>query len=520
MRKESKNKKKEIKPATVLFVPRTPGGDLARRLREAEMKISNLTGDRIKIVEKAGIKLESRLHKSNPWSGGGCSRKGCLVCRQGEEGKSGDCRRRNILYRTTCLECKEKGKDTFYIGESARTSYERGKEHLNDFQKMSEESHMFNHQQEEHMDKENQVEFSMKVEKSHFTAFRRQVHEAVSIMRNQDKNLLNSKLEYNRCILPRLSVMMGQVESNKEKEEGGHGISEIEEELSIEAGKERKRDRKFSQGQPESKRRRRWKIENSSKRKVENIGIVENEGVRKKRKCENSSEITEKNPTVPKKVIQISGKKEKEEKESKILPLESRSRSDSPKKCEKFKDIKSMFENLSRKKVEIASYREEKQEKSLFIPKNCQKTLEVNSLFYQRGGNVNLANSKVNPSEEAGQPKQQPPFDRGKQSENKAHPSLSQDRPPHHHPPANMPQLNRTKSTRIKASVKPPASYEYKPIYKHFQLKVVHPDNVKKDRPVLQTDIGDEVTSATTIKSKNETHLSLGPSSIKEKGKA
>ena len=342
MRRESKNnKKKEIKPATVLFVPRTPAGELARRLREAEMKISNLTGDRIKIVEKAGLKVESRIHKSNPWSGGDCKRKDCLLCKQGKEGTSGDCRRRNILYRTSCLECKEKGKDTFYIGESSRTSYERGKEHLRDFQTMSEESHMFNHHQEEHKDKENHVEFAMKIEKSHFSAFRRQVHEAVSIMRNQEKNLLNSKLEYNRCILPRLSVMMGQVESNKEIEEGkgSPGISEIEEELSIEAGKERKRDRKFSQGQPESKRRKKWKIpiEKSSKRKVESLEVepntIEDEGVRKKRKCENSSKIPEESlQIIPKKVIQISEKKKKEGKENKILHLESRSKSDSPKK--------------------------------------------------------------------------------------------------------------------------------------------------------------------------------------------
>ena len=61
--------KKQVRTASVLFVPRTENGELKRRLQIAEEEISAITGDRIKMVERAGRKLKSILHTPNPWSG-------------------------------------------------------------------------------------------------------------------------------------------------------------------------------------------------------------------------------------------------------------------------------------------------------------------------------------------------------------------------------------------------------------------------------------------------------------------
>ena len=212
---QRERKRKNIPPATVFFVPRTPNGELATLLREAEQDIAKLTGDRIKIVEKSGKMMKSSLQNSNPWSGENCGRNECLVCKD-KITSNGDCRKRNILYQTFCLECKKAGKDSIYIGESSRTGFERGGEHQYDFKTKAEDSHMFLHQSEEHGDME--IKFSMKIVKQFQSSFRRQVHEAVSISRNSSRNILNSKLEYNRCILPRLSVMMGSQESTESKE--------------------------------------------------------------------------------------------------------------------------------------------------------------------------------------------------------------------------------------------------------------------------------------------------------------
>ena len=66
-----------------------------------------------------------------------------------------------------------------------------------------------------------EVNFKMKVLAKHISAFERHVTEAVLIEVADEKRLLNSKGGFNRCILPRLQVAMGDkvVEhSDKNKE--------------------------------------------------------------------------------------------------------------------------------------------------------------------------------------------------------------------------------------------------------------------------------------------------------------
>ena len=150
---------------------------------------------------------------------GPCGREACLVCEHGSDPVS-KCKQRNIVYKTSCKECKAKGLEINYYGESARTSYERGKEHMKDYLDQSEESHMMKHHVTEHPEIQEPVDFSMKVIKAHRTPFTRQIHEAVLIQMNEKNGILNSKSEFNRCQLPRLSIMMGvkEVLENKEKE--------------------------------------------------------------------------------------------------------------------------------------------------------------------------------------------------------------------------------------------------------------------------------------------------------------
>ena len=44
------------------------------------------------------------------------------------------------------------------------------------------------------------------------SAYERQVHESVLIQQNRNHNILNSKSEFNRCRLPRLTVKLGDKE--------------------------------------------------------------------------------------------------------------------------------------------------------------------------------------------------------------------------------------------------------------------------------------------------------------------
>ena len=251
----------DLTPKTVLFVPRTPGGELVTRLRKAEQEISRITGETIKIVEKAGTMIKRLVHKANPWAGENCGRPDCLVCHLGQD-VGGDCRRRNVLYRTICNPCKMKGKTSVYFGETSRTAYERGKEHLRDFKDKNEDSHMWTHVMEEHQG-DDAVNFDMKVLRGHMSAFSRQVHEAVVILRNRHLNLLNSKEEYNRCILPRIGVMMGEKEhgevDNKEGPKASSSIEEMQDdEVNIMSGnsKKRKEENPDLQARPKKKRRK------------------------------------------------------------------------------------------------------------------------------------------------------------------------------------------------------------------------------------------------------------------------
>ena len=66
---------------TVLFVPYTPDGALATALRAYEKKRG--AKKRIRIVERAGISLKSKLFSTNPWSKEGCVRTGCFPCLPG-----------------------------------------------------------------------------------------------------------------------------------------------------------------------------------------------------------------------------------------------------------------------------------------------------------------------------------------------------------------------------------------------------------------------------------------------------
>ena len=208
--------KADLKTVTVLFVAQTPNGELASRLKKAEAELSELFGNKVKIVEKAGVSLKNILVKTNHHAKLKCGRPLCLPCRHDD--KKSDCKVRSVTYQTTCLVCKSDGIDRRYIGESARSAYERGVEHQTGYTSQSLDNHMFKHHQIDHQDAETLPEFTMSVIKTHQSPLYRQVHEAIMIMKFESVTL-NSKGEFNRCQLPRLSVMMGEREVAEKKDD-------------------------------------------------------------------------------------------------------------------------------------------------------------------------------------------------------------------------------------------------------------------------------------------------------------
>ena len=80
----------------------------------------------MRYVERGGTTVERLIHTKDPWAGT-CARPDCFLC---TTGKPGSCMKQGIVYKISCITCLDADRKTDYIGETARTSYDRGTEHL------------------------------------------------------------------------------------------------------------------------------------------------------------------------------------------------------------------------------------------------------------------------------------------------------------------------------------------------------------------------------------------------------
>ena len=173
-----------------LFVPHTPHGELARRIKEKEAQNNQGRKIRFKIVEKSGITLEQKLRRSNPWSGEKCGRRDCFPCRTDE---GGDCWREGVTYSLICEEC---GDDVCqYFGESGRNAYTRGAEHLANIQAHDENKSVLKLHSLHHHNGRDNVNFTMKVTGTHTSSLDRQVTERVNIENFHGQILMNRRNE-------------------------------------------------------------------------------------------------------------------------------------------------------------------------------------------------------------------------------------------------------------------------------------------------------------------------------------
>ena len=222
-KKSPENKKQgpEPKIKAVMFVPHTPGSELAKKLRENEEHLVKITGTKVKIIERTGTKIQDLLTRSNPWKGADCERQNCLLCFtkcKTEKNKSQDCHQRNVVYEIRCLTCQEletnkiieqdltqqekveqqtKIKLFKYIGETSRSCYERGWEHLNDLTSLKSSSHMLKHIVNSHPEQDpKEVHFGMKIIRTCKTSFERQVYESVAIQQEREQHHILNYITY------------------------------------------------------------------------------------------------------------------------------------------------------------------------------------------------------------------------------------------------------------------------------------------------------------------------------------
>ena len=165
---------------------------LARKLQEADNRLSLMTNYKVRVVESAGTALSRLLPSTNPWGTGDCGRQDCITCKQQDDPVQ-NCKKRSILYENRCVVCNVDVKEGtemkdgegrgVYVGESSRSIYERAKEHQHDRETQAEDSHQIKHWILDHPDMSTPPKFKFKIIQSFMDPLSRQLAEAVRIER-------------------------------------------------------------------------------------------------------------------------------------------------------------------------------------------------------------------------------------------------------------------------------------------------------------------------------------------------
>ena len=186
-----------------VFVPHTPGSELAKLMRRKEEENNQGRKIRFLIVELGGTKIHHLLWKPNPWAGDKCGLNDCFPC-MGDKG--GDCRKQGVTYSINCNTCQEERNTrnvvAAYQGETGRNAYDRGKEHLACLRKRSEQSVLWLHSLYHHQGREN-VHYSMVVNGKFKEPLDRQLNEKVNICRFKGDILMNRKSELGGAVVQR-----------------------------------------------------------------------------------------------------------------------------------------------------------------------------------------------------------------------------------------------------------------------------------------------------------------------------
>ena len=203
-----------IEYTSVLFVPVTKGGALAKELRIREAELNKYSTERIKIIEDGGIKLKDFLVQKNPFPNQKCTKKKCVICEsEVAENPKITCNSNNVGYRLGCETCLIRGKVKVYEGETARSARLRGQEHFSDLKHKRSKSVLFKHKQIEH--KNEDMKITMQITQKFHDPLTRQANEAVRISQRENYQLMNSKTEFNHPPIARIVVEKnGKIRNN------------------------------------------------------------------------------------------------------------------------------------------------------------------------------------------------------------------------------------------------------------------------------------------------------------------
>ena len=103
------------------------------------------------------------------------------------------------------------------MGETGRSGYESGFEHLDQLASLSKKSVMLRHMEDKHEHEDfSEGKWGMLITRYKRSAFERQIDEAVTIEReSKNSEILNSKSEWNQSQLPRLVTRIGNKKTER-----------------------------------------------------------------------------------------------------------------------------------------------------------------------------------------------------------------------------------------------------------------------------------------------------------------
>ena len=190
--------------------PTPQGGGLAKTIQSAEDNFSKLHRvPRVRIIERGGKKLKDLLGKKDLWATTDCNKLDCMICtsQTKKDGSTATCNLESICYQISCDQCKQAGVSADYFGESSRTCYLRGQEHLRGQALKLDDNPLFKHDTIHHSG--SRGTYSMRVLRQHPRTLSRQIQEATELQMSSSQIILNSKNEFNGPRLPRITIEVG-----------------------------------------------------------------------------------------------------------------------------------------------------------------------------------------------------------------------------------------------------------------------------------------------------------------------
>ena len=140
---------------TVVFVQATP----EEVLKKAVQTEADLSGIKVRVVEKGGRSIKSLLQRSDIQPNKKCYQDNCIICLSSDKGR---CDVENAGYIVKCKSCEQEGIVAVMNGETGRCARVRCKEHFRDYQSELPRSNLFAHVVEKHGgDKSTQFQFEV-----------------------------------------------------------------------------------------------------------------------------------------------------------------------------------------------------------------------------------------------------------------------------------------------------------------------------------------------------------------------